>query len=132
MTKDTISDVVEAFWREHHKEYGVHSEDFPTAFVNVRVTAIGTADKPTANEVAVALGKDSASSQRSATNRKAYFNGEYVDVDVLDAAGLVEGQTVTGPTVIEQPDGVVVVPAEASAVADRFGNVIINLEESAA
>lgn len=132
LTKDAISDVVEAFWREHHKEYGVHSEDFPTAFVNVRVTAIGTADKPTANEVAVALGKDSASSQRSATNRKAYFNGEYVDVDVLDAAGLVEGQTVTGPTVIEQPDGVVVVPAEASAVADRFGNVIINLEESAA
>lgn len=128
LTTDTISDVVEAFWREHHKEYGVHSEDFPTAFVNVRVTAIGTNDKPTEDEVAAALGEDSALSERPVTKRQTYFNGEYVDADVLAVSGLIEGQTIAGPAVIEQPDGVILVPATAHAVVDRFRNVIINLE----
>ena len=131
LTQDTVSEVVEAFWAEHHKEYGVHSEDFPTAFVNVRVTAIGAADKPADHEVAAALGKVSVSSERPAAKRQVYFDGAYADVDVLDAAGLREGQAIDGPAVIEQPDGVIVVPAEAHAVADRFGNVVINLEESA-
>lgn len=131
LSKDSLAEVVQAFWAEHHKEYGVHSEDFPTAFVNVRVTAIGAADKPAAHEVAAALGTNATPPQRAGTTREVYFDGEHVTVDVLDAAALREGQTVEGPTVIEQPDGVIVVPAEAHAVADRFGNVIINLEESA-
>ena len=47
------------------------------------------------------------------------------DVDVHDVERLVAGQRIDGPAIIDQPDGVIVVPPGAVARADRFDNVTI-------
>ena len=66
--------------------------------------------------------------------RTTYFDGEHHEVDVHDVARLAADARIAGPAIIEQPDGVIVLPPGAVAVADRYHNVMITTsdEEKAA
>jgi N-methylhydantoinase A len=124
-----LETVTKAFYREHEREYGVYSEEFPVAFVNIRVTAIGRTGTPD-DSALIALPDPEVSPGNSVRERRsAYFEGEHHEVDVHDSAALRPKHRVAGPAIIEQLDGVVVVPPGALAVADRYGNVLITAEE---
>lgn len=124
-----------AFNDVHEREYGVASSDFPVAFVTLRVTGIGQTAKPAADDLAAALGSQRASGSSDGSikeRRRAYFAGEHHDVEVHDVTRLAADQEIVGPAIIEQADGVIVVPPGSIARADRFDNVTISPEEVAA
>lgn len=122
-------EIVAEFWRQHQLEYGVHSEEFPTAIVNIRLTAFGVTEKPSADDVVRAFGSQEADKMSLSETRTAYFGGSTYDVEVHNGAKLKADTQIVGPAIIEQTDGVIVVPINAIAVADRFGNVIIRFKE---
>jgi N-methylhydantoinase A len=121
-----------AFNEVHEREYGVASSDFPVAFVTLRVTGIGRTTKPQADELAAALGAHRTESNGSGSvkgQRRAYFGGEHHEVEVHDVTRLAPDQEISGPAIIEQADGVIVVPPGSRARADRFDNVTISPAE---
>jgi N-methylhydantoinase A len=122
-----VAAVAAEFNAVHQREYGVASDDFPVAFVSLRVTGIGATPKPEPELLADALGAgaERANGGSRKASRRAYFDGAHHDVDVHDVERLVAGQRIDGPAIIDQPDGVIVVPPGAVARADRFDNVTI-------
>lgn len=129
--------VVAEFHRVHEREYGVASDAFPVAFVTLRVTGIGATTKPGADELAAAMsttvraGADGGAGSIK-ERRPVYFRGEHHEVDIHDARRLVADQEIAGPAIIEQVDGVIVLPPGALARADRYENVLITREEGSA
>ena len=129
----TIADITKAFNEVHELEYGVSSEAFPVAFVTLRVTGIGGTRKPDPEDLAATLGSDNERNGGSVKERrKAYFGGEHHEVDVHDVMKLAVDQHISGPAIIEQPDGVIVLPPGSVARVDRYDNVMITTEEETA
>ncbi len=127
-----VADLTSAFNAVHEREYGVASSEFPVALVTLRVTGIGRTARADADELVSALssmGETNGDGSSVKERRQVYFAGEHHEVDVHDVARLRVGQEIPGPTIIEQRDGVIVVPPGAVAHADRFDNVTITPEE---
>ncbi|MED2974170.1 hydantoinase/oxoprolinase family protein [Fictibacillus sp. B-59209] len=124
-----VADVVDAFHREHKREYGVSSESFPVAFVTLRVTGYGQIAKPAASDLEASLGTNNQKGDEVKEQRKVYFGGQYYMVEVYDPAHLSSGQLIQGPAIIEQPDSEIVLPHHALAKIDKFGNIIITNDE---
>jgi N-methylhydantoinase A len=120
--------LAQAFHKEHEKEYGVFSESMPTAIVNIRVTAIGQTQRPSVSDMhtTVEIPLDEISYK---TTRNAFFDGQFVKVDVHDGAKIRSGIRLEGPAIIEQDHGVVVVPESAVATVDSFGNILLSSKE---
>lgn len=129
-----VADLGVAFNAVHEREYGVASSDFPVAFVTIRVTGIGRTAGADPAELVAALGSLAETNGAGSIKerRRAYFAGEHHDVDVHDVALLKVDQEIPGPAIVEQPDGVIVVPPGAVAHADRYENVTITPEEQSA
>jgi len=128
-----VEEIAAAFNTVHEQEYGVASDTFAVAFVTLRVTGVGRTDKPDADSLSAALsGGVSTNGGGSVKERRAaYFAGRQHDVDVHDAARLTVGQTIAGPAIIEQADGVIVLPPRSVGEADRYDNVLITREAQA-
>jgi N-methylhydantoinase A len=126
-----VESIASAFNEAHEREYGVASTQFPVAIVSLRVTGTGRTARDDALEVASALGSRAETNGAGSTKerRQVYFAGQHHDVDVHDAAHLVVDQSISGPAIIEQRDGVIVVPPGAIAHVDQFDNVTITPEE---
>jgi N-methylhydantoinase A len=123
-----VSALADAFNAVHEREYGVASADFPVALVTLRVTGIGHTAKPAADALASALGTHEGNGAGSIKERRqAYFGGRHHDVDVHEVTRLSADQEIPGPAIIEQADGVIVVPPGALARADRFDNVTLEV-----
>ena len=129
-----LEEISRAFNAEHEREYGVASSDFAVAFVTLRVTGTGRGNRPTTEELATAMGRGVGDGDSIKQRRITYFDGEHHEVDVHDVARLAADARIAGPAIIEQPDGVIVLPPGAVAVADRYHNVMITTsdEEKAA
>ena len=70
-----------------------------------------------------------AESARLPARRQAYFpeSGGYTEVQVLDRTGLVVGETVEGPTLIEETDSTtVVLPGDSATISPR-GHLVIDI-----
>ena len=120
-----LEEIARAFNAEHEREYGVSSSDFAVAFVTLRVTGTGRGDRPTTEELASAIGRGVGDGDSIKQRRSTYFDGQHHEVDVHDVARLAADARIAGPAIIEQPDGVIVLPPGSVAVADRFHNVMI-------
>lgn len=130
ITAKDLAEIEEAFWEEHQKEYGVHSTTIPAAFVNLRVTVIGATDKPSEAEITAVFGSAQMNSKTNGRTRQVYFDGKYQEVAVVNSASMNAGEAFVGPVILEQKDGVVVVPHGGSGSIDNFGNITIDLEEA--
>jgi N-methylhydantoinase A len=131
---EAVAGIADDFHGVHEREYGVSSDTFPVAFVTLRVTGIGRTEKPDAGELEAAL-RSSASGNGHGSlkeRREVYFDGRHHEVDVHDAALLKPEESIAGPAIIEQPDGVIVLPPGSVARADRYENVLITSEGEAA
>ena len=129
LTAASLVGIADAFNGVHEREYGVFSETFPVAFVTLRVTGIGATARPGDDSFSAAMRHEGDQDGSIKERRLAYFGGEHVEVEVHDVARLSVGQVVSGPAIIEQPDGVIVLPPGAVGRADRYENVVITHEE---
>ena len=135
-TLDTaaVTGIADAFHGVHEREYGVSSDTFAVAFVTLRVTGIGRTEKPDAEQLEAALrsglSRDGNGSVKH--HRAVYFDGSHHEVDVHDARLLRPDEDIAGPAIIEQQDGVIVLPPGSRARADRYENVLITSEGESA
>ncbi|GAA0037388.1 hydantoinase/oxoprolinase family protein [Brevibacterium metallidurans] len=121
LTEDSIETIKHSFFKEHEREYGVYSEDFAVAVVNLRVTAVGSTGRTDIDSSANASGGTGGAPSK----REVFFEGEFVEVDVYGPGTLSDDASIAGPALIEQEHGAIVVPPQAKAETDRYGNILI-------
>jgi N-methylhydantoinase A len=124
LTAHDIPDLVATFHKCHEREYGVSSDDFAPAFVSLGVTAIGKMDAPPPVEV----GGSGAEPVKG--ERKIYFNREWHQSKVYDGHALKPQATVAGPSIVEYEHACAVLPPNAVATVDQYGNLIIDISRN--
>lgn len=95
--------VAERFHDAHESAYGYRMDE-PVDLVNLRVRA--TTDRPEPSVTHEARGD----TQTGVREARFGADGESHETPVYERSGLSTGQTVCGPTIIEQPESTVVVP----------------------
>jgi len=123
-TNEKITALEEAFGQEHERTYGHRAgPEEPVMLVNAQLVGRAIPDHPPVPDV---LKSDNAAKGES-SNRKAYFGPEqgWLDAAVLSRNDLTSRRN--GPMIIEEYDATCVVPPNASAEKDEFGNIIIEL-----
>ncbi len=113
--------LADAFHRRHMDVYGHVNKDAPVELVNLR----------TVHRVPVAppgFGfKGARAAGRQRRNRKAYFDGTWLDVPVLGREELHPGVALAGPAIVEQADTTTVVYPRQTATLDAAGNIVLEL-----
>ncbi len=127
---EALSQLVHVFNGVHEREYGVASDSFPVSFVTLRVTGIGWTDKPSRADLTTRPPATNGDRASVKAQRPVYFSGSYHDSEVHDVALLGHHQQVLGPAIIEQVDGVIVLPPGSVGRSDRYGNVKIDVTEA--
>jgi len=127
MTEEVLRDAIEAFHKEHDKNYGYFDRDKNIQIVNYKLSAIGDIDKPDMHEVSV---DKSAPVPRPIETRKVLFQGaqEFVDCNIYDKADMKPGCVIPGPAVIEQMDTTIVITPEWTAHLDGYFNLRVEHE----
>jgi N-methylhydantoinase A len=122
--------VTDAFHDRHETVYGFCNRTEPTQFVNLRLTAIGQVERPRLRELEKAA--DPVDRAHKGT-RRVYFReaGGMVDCALYDREKLSFDDEFRGPAIIEQMDTTTVVPPGASVKVDRFGSLLISVEDRA-
>ena len=117
--RDSPSDVVRAFEREHELTYGHRPRGASVELASVRLRATVPRPRPSLRASARAYAPGEARTVR--------FGDCAVRTPVL-AREMLTSETTPGPILIEEYDSVIVVPPNARASLDRQGNVHVSLE----
>ncbi len=119
-----IARLADAFHKDHEFNYGFASPDQPIQIVNLIATAVASLDVP---DLPLAAHGDEISINEF---RDVLFSGTTRHKSpVFRRESLVAGQQVNGPAVIEQLDTTTVVFPGDSCSIDRWGNLIMSIEE---
>jgi N-methylhydantoinase A len=113
----------EAFNAEHERVFGYCTPEFPCEFVNLRVTALGQVQRP---EFPTYEPRSASDGPLKADSKRAiYFDGKDIDTPIYRIESLRPGDSIIGPTVIEDPRStVVILPGQAASV-DTYRNILI-------
>ncbi len=129
VTRPALAALEEAFGREHEITYGHRAgPDEPVEIVTLQVIGQGLPDRPRVPDAIKIEQRTAARPSR----RKAYFGPErgWIEVPVFARTDLTSARR--GPCIIEEYDATCVVPPDADARSDGFGNIVIDLARPAA
>ena len=73
---EALADIQQEFNHVHEREHGVYSDEFPIAFVNLRITAVGKTRKPDVRAHFID-GSRSGDGKATTVKRNIYFDGEF-------------------------------------------------------
>jgi len=120
--------IKERFHWEHDRLYGysLKEEGREIEMVNVRMTAIGTTQKPRFKREAY-QGRDPSSCMRG--QRQVYVPSErsFFSVNVYDGDRMSYGHQLKGPAIIEQVNTTIFVPPGCDVECDEYGSYLLNL-----
>ena len=119
---DDFDTLAENFHAAHERRYGYRMEEEPLELVNLRLIATVPVEKPELDE------KEPEGSGE-AEKRVANFDGEWVEVPVLDRAKLGVGSEVAGPAVVEFAESTCVVRPGWDGKVDEVGTLILEREQ---
>lgn len=125
ITDSSLTAIEESFGVEHERTYGHRAgPEEPVELVNIELVAQGIPKRPRVPD-ALSMQKSTPSVHSS---RPAYFGVKvgWLDTSVIDREALSDRRQ--GPLIIEEYDATCVVPPDASAMKDGYGNIVINLE----
>ena len=124
MSAAEIEGVLSRFHREHHRAYGYSASNEPVEFVNLRLSAIGTINKPQLREIGAG---DSPLSAAQKAIRSVYFAERecFVECPIYDRYRLSAGFVLEGPAIVEEIDATTVIHPGYQALVDGFGNLIL-------
>ena len=114
--------IGEAFESLHEARYG-HRIEAPLATINARLKAIGKIKEIPVREVE--HGKEIPSSAVK-PGRKVYLDGGFRDTRIYERSGLLCGNTIAGPAIIEEPFHTTVVMPGQIMMVDKLGNLVIS------
>lgn len=126
-TEETFRDLVRRFHDRHEAIYGWGDPKLPSVLAMLKVKAIGrrrafaAVDEPfTKTDASHALKRE----------RQVYFTqlGGYIGTPCYDGDKLKHGNTVVGPTIIEEKRTTIVVPPGWSVAVDRNNNYMATVQ----
>jgi N-methylhydantoinase A len=106
------------FHAAHERRYGYRMEDEPVELVNLRLTATVPVEKPELSE-----GPPEGEAERG--RREANFDGEWLEVPVLDRERMGEGSEVEGPAIVEFRESTCVVRPGWGGRVDGVGTLVL-------
>lgn len=126
-----LSAVAKRFHAAHDALYGYSLEDrdTPVELINMRLTAIGTTDKPQLLSQPYA-GPDPSPAYKHSRSVYIPSTKSYQEVPVYDGFALTFGMRLTSPCIIEQVNTTTFVTPEFAGVVDRLGTYTVYLKEN--
>jgi N-methylhydantoinase A len=121
----SVTAMEEAFGREHERTYGHRAgADEPVELVTLAVVAQGVSES---SAVPQRLKPSRGEAQSRPAPRQAYFGPQHgwLETPVLHRGDLATARH--GPLIVEEYDATCLVPPQASAVLDTFGNIRIEV-----
>ena len=123
---DMEKDIVNAYVTRQEMEFGY---SMPPGFtdveiVNLRVSGLG--EIPIIEPVEMIKEKGTAE-EALVDTRDVYFEGELLKTPIYDRSRLKLDARINGPAIIEEIIATTVIPPEASAMVDKYGNIIIKV-----
>ena len=125
-TSAPIDEVVSRFHEAHREAYGFSNPAEPTQIVNLRLTATGEVERPRLRTLAR---RDPPAPAPRKGVRAVYVHGVGGEVEhaVYERSGLMAGDRVSGPAIVEQMDTTTLIPADATAWVDQYGIITVDL-----
>ncbi|MGE0852666.1 MAG: hydantoinase/oxoprolinase family protein [Hyphomicrobiaceae bacterium] len=115
--KARLEQLAADFHAAHKQAYGHARSSHPVELVNVRVAAIGKVSTTPASR------KTDGTKPAAPSVMPAYFNGKTHECAVVQRASLRQGETLTGPAVIEEFGSTTVLPPGWTCRLDGEGNL---------
>jgi N-methylhydantoinase A len=125
LSDQALEGLVDRFHSSHQQLYGyTYRGTQKVELVNVRVTSIGTIERPPVAESPVQTERRQPVPSEM---RPVYLDGRYHDCPIYRRFELAPGSTVTGPAVIEEYGSTSVIQSGHEVQVDRFGNLLLRL-----
>ena len=122
--KDTTGDIAASFHRAHRERYGYAQEQSEIEIVSARVRSFGLTPKLPVAKIASSRGI-----AKPYGNTTAYFGGKKLSVGVYRRDELRGGVKLKTPCIVTEYSATTLIPADATARLDQFGNILIELFE---
>jgi N-methylhydantoinase A len=108
----------ESFHAAHQQRYGYRMEDEAVELVNVRLISTVPVEKPE-------LSEPEPEGDAQAGRREANFDGEWLEVSVLDRESVGAGSEVAGPEIVEFKESTCVVRPGWRGTVDGVGTLVL-------
>jgi N-methylhydantoinase A len=105
----------------HEKRYG-HRIAAPLITANIRLKAVGKIKDVPLSEIA--RGREIPSAARK-PSRKVFLDGSFIETPIFERAGLLCGNVIEGPAIVEEPYHTTVVLPGQKLEVDKFGDLVI-------
>ena len=114
----SFEELEDRFHAAHEQRYGYRMDDERTELVNLRLISTVPVEKPE-------LGEPKPEGAAQAGERKANFDGEWLEVAVLDRERMGAGSEVAGPAIVEFKESTCVVRPGWRGTVDGVGTLIL-------
>jgi N-methylhydantoinase A len=110
----------------HLKVYGHNAPEEPKEIVSLKVTSIARVKKPILETIH--SGDETAVPEALMGERKVYVGeGRYQDFRIYRRDGLLAGNSISGPALIEEATATTVVESGQACLVDQYGNLIVRV-----
>ena len=124
--RNTTGDIAASFHRAHRERYGYAQENSEIEIVSARVRSLGLVSKLPVTRIASSRGV-----AKPHDHAIAYFGGRKLNVVVYHREELRGGVKLKTPCIVTEYSATTLIPGDAKARVDQFGNILINLRVSA-
>jgi N-methylhydantoinase A len=120
----SMEELIDAFHREHEREYNFRRDDAPVGLFRLNLKAVGVVPK-----VEFARAEPTRGEVKPQTHRAVWFPAVGgAETPIYWRPDLPAGFVLKGPAIIEQIDSTTVVPPGFTAAVDPWLNIILRLE----
>jgi len=128
ITVNDMAEITALFHKEHERAYGHCAPEEPVEVANLKLSTTGLIPKPKLKEI-----KRGEASPEAAllARRKVYFTEieGFTECSIYDRYRLACGNVIKGPAIVEDKDATTVIHPGYRAEVDRYGNLILTLED---
>ena len=120
--RNTTGDIAASFHRAHRERYGYAQENSEIEIVSARLRSFGLVPKLPVRKISMSRGV--AKPHESTT---AYFSGRKLNVGIYRRELLRGGVKLKTPCIVTEYSATTLIPSDAAARVDQFGNILIEL-----
>ena len=120
--------IADSFHAEHNRLYGYDLKDEETTMelVNIRMTAIGSTDKP-AFRKEIFEGTDASLALKGKRQVFIPSKMDFMLIDIYDGGKTGYGNRIKGPAIIEQKNTTIFVPSMFEVECDQYGSFMMTI-----